>query len=162
MHHKKRFRLTTATIIGLASCLIATTTFGFSPSNDDEQALLQLVADDYTSAINAEDSAAFAAAFTDDGIRVSPNRAPEATRATLKAGIEKVFSVFDFDVAVEVASIEVDGNFAMVHGIGRGLRSKTSAGKETKFAARSIWMCKRVEGQWQIWRQVWYPIKQAK
>ncbi len=151
-----------ALVVSLMSSLISTTAFGFNAETADQKVLSQLITSEYTRAINAENADEFADLFTDDAVRASPGRLPEATKSEIRSGMAKVFGVFDFDVAVELFSMEIDGDFALVHGIGRGSRSKTSEGKETKFAARAIWLCKRIDGNWRIWRQVWYPIKKAK
>jgi len=151
-----------ALALGLVTFLASSTGFAFAPETADQTALQKLVSEGYAGHINAEDSESFAALFTEDAVRVPPGRKPEVTRPIIQAGIKKVLGIFDFDVTVEVISMEVDGDFAMIHGIGSGLRSKTSEGKEKKFAARGVWICKRMDGEWQIWRQVWHPIKKAK
>jgi|GEM_PF-5066213 len=160
MFQTKYFAHPILNFIAVIMCFVCLNVQAFSPNTEDEKQLSSLITS-YTDSLNQEQSEQFALLFTEDAMRVPPSRAPESTRQGIEEGIEKVFGVFDFDVAVEILSINVDGDFALVHGVGGGIRSKTKESKTANFRARSVWICKRVGEEWKVWHQVFYPIKKA-
>lgn len=149
-------------LVGGASLFAPSMSLAFSPTTADEIAIAEIISEGYAGAINSEDQDAFAQLFTDGATRVPPNRAPETTRENIKTGIEKVFKTFDFEVVLKLHRVVVDGDFALAEGIATGKRSKTADGKTVNFQARSVWLFNRVDNDWRIRHQAWYPIKKAK
>lgn len=145
-----------------ASLFAPSMSLAFSPSTSDEMAIAEVISVGYAAAINSEDQDAFAQLFAEGATRVPPNRAPETTRENIKTGIENVFKTFDFEVVLKLHHVTVDGDFALAQGIATGKRSKTADGKTINFQARSVWLLNRVDNNWRIWSQAWYPIKKVK
>lgn len=136
--------------------------FAFSLAVADSgqsQSIRDLFKNSYSSAVNNEDASAFAALFSEDGIRIPPNRPPEGTRDGIRAGVERVFEKFDFNVDVSVEDVDSEGNFAWASVRAKGERTDRNSGKSLPVNVRYVVVMKQSDSGWEIFRQTWYPIK---
>lgn len=123
------------------------------------ESIQELFSSPYTAAVNNEDASAFAALFSEDGVRIPPNRPPEGTRDGIRSGVEKVFSKFDFNVKVAVENVESEGDFAWASVRAQGERTDRDSGKIFPLNVRYVVVMKKQDTGWEIFRQSWYPIK---
>jgi len=123
------------------------------------QAIQDMFKDSYASAVNSEDATEFADLFSENGIRIPPNRPPESTRDGIKSGVEKVFAKFDFNVDVAVEDIELEGKFAWASIRAFGERTERESKKLFPVNVRYVVVMMKGNGGWEIFRQSWYPIK---
>lgn len=111
----------------------------------------------YASAVNANDSAAYAMLFAADAIRIPPGSEPEYGPDQIRRGEQA-----DYDVARwSIRSSPIDAlqiNDEWVYGIAH-VDATTVAhadGKEASFKATKTWLLQRqASGEWLIARQMW-------
>ncbi len=146
----------------LASCCIVIVggIFVTGASAEEGHVFDQFFSKQYVSAVSNDDAEAFAALFTEDGLRIPPNRDPEGPRSEIKTGVQRVFDKFDFlDFEVIVESSRIEGDFAWVSANASGSRKDGENGKTLPINVRYVMIMRKTGEDWKIFRQSWYPIK---
>jgi len=88
--------------------------------------------------------------FTTDGVLLAPS-APTATGAEqLKGTFKYVFDNFTYTLAVTIAEVTVQGNYAFVASTSKGSFVIKSSNQKIEDDFRETFILQKINGQWKI------------
>ncbi len=124
-----------------------------------EQAAVKTVVQNYFEALNASDVNKVTSYFTTDGVLLAPG-APTATGTEqLKGTFKYVFDNFTYTLAVSIAEVTVQGNYAFVASTSKGSFVIKASNQKIEDDFRETFILKKVNGQWKIARYMYNKSK---
>ncbi|TCC98312.1 SgcJ/EcaC family oxidoreductase [Pedobacter psychroterrae] len=124
-----------------------------------DQAAVKTVVQNYFGALNASDVNKVASYFITDGVLLAPG-APTATGTDqLKGTFKYVFDNFTYILAVAIADVTVEGDYAFVASTSNGSFVIKSSNQKIEDDFRETFILKRVNGQWKIARYMYNKSK---
>ena len=125
-------------------------------NSDAEQAAdvakVKEVWNEYEASVNAEDSERWIALWIDDGIRMPPDEPRTVGLEQIRASVEPVFELFDFDeFTINPEEVRILGDRAYSHGL-YGFSMTPKAGGDTiELSGKFLTILeKQADGSWKI------------
>ena len=124
--------------------------YSSDPTVSDEQHEVYDVVHRYESALNAKDTDAIVALFSEDGVAEWNNKRTYATRGQKIAGYNALFKIAKFSTVFAYDAINVYGDTAVVrthHHVGAAVIEN---GKKVTDYNREVFVLRKIDGTWKI------------
>jgi len=123
----------------------------------DEEAIKELLEQQYSTRLNDGDIDAYVELYDDDVIWAVPNLPDAKNRDQIGALLGKILGKVSQSVEVTVDDLFVDGDHAIAMAVATGTAARLPDGDPQPLALRVMWALRRVDGGWRIVRQVGTP-----
>lgn len=125
-------------------------------SQNDEDAIRELVTTSYMAKVNAHDARGYANELYDDDVLWSaPDQPDQNTKAGIQSFIGGLFEKLSFDVELTVSELNVMGDFAYAIGNVEQKLTPRAGGDLIRARLRIMWLLKKKPEGWRIHRQIW-------
>ena len=123
----------------------------------DEEAIRDLLEEQYATRLNEADVGAYVELYDDDVVWGVPNLPDAKSRDQIGVLLGKILSKVSQTVEVAVDDLLVDGDHAIAMAVATGTAARLPDGDPQPLALRVMWALRRVDGEWKIIRQVGTP-----
>jgi len=123
----------------------------------DEEAIKDLLEQQYSRRLNGADVDAYVELYDDDVVWGVPNLPDAKNRDQIGSLLGKILSKVSQTLEITVDDLLIDGDHAIAMAVATGTATRLPDGEPQPLALRVMWALRRIDGEWKIIRQVGTP-----
>jgi len=127
-----------------------------APTRAEAEAAVNAIRDGYVTGTNAGDAASVANLFTNDGVRMPPNKPAEAGKDAIQSGLQAELGEYNEVLTAPIDEVEVAGGWAFARGSYTLALTPKAGGKAVEDSGKWLNVMQlQPDGSWKIARHIW-------